>query len=304
MNQNPVTSNGARDPNEFPWAEIFAFIGRHIYSIFGCGIVGLIIGIVAAEVVPKQWEATSLLQVGQIQYSSDSVPVLVEPLAQIEARVESRPFIDDVLRAEGQDPRDNSAPLNKLVRKTLTAKLIPGSNLIALTVRGLSENQAKQILRTIDKMLIESHAKIVEPFIFHNREKLAHIQADLAATDARSKQLNTAAASAAATAIDAARRTSTSRQSNNVAGASNDVMLLGLLEKNAEAQRSLLDLRDSVEQRLDPARTFVTLAVGRVSTPDRAAYPKLGEFAIVGLLVGVGIGLAFAALLHQRHKYL
>ncbi len=302
MNQKSVMPTGSSDPNEFPWADIFSFLGKHIFSISGCGLVGLVIGVIYAFAAPKQWEASSLVRIGQMQYSADGAPVLVEPLAQVVARVESRPFEDQVLRATGQDLRDRSSPLIKLVRKTLTASIVPDTNLIALTVRGFSADQAKLIIGIVQKTLIDSHAKIVNSFLSDNRDKLTKIQSEVQSMNERSKQLNAAAANAEATAIATTQEGAAARQMSKLPSGSNNVMLLGLLENNADAQRSLLALEDSFQQRINPARTFVTVPVSGVSTPDHPSYPEPVAFALGGLFGGLLIGVGVAGLLHQRRK--
>lgn len=273
------------DPNYFPWHELFDLIHGNGYWIFGFGILGLLVGIGSTFFIRNEWEATSLLRIGQIQYSGSNASIMLEPLAQVVERVQSQSFQDDLLRAKGQDPNDDSASLVRFVRKTLSAKVVQNTNVVQLTVRGMSPEQSETLLEATQNSLAGSQNKLFTSFLVDNQIKLKQVIKDLNENMSRGSALNTAATK--------------NSQDKNVVGA-HDVILISLLEKNSQERFSLINLKNSLEQQIDPLHTFPSAVVGHIAVRHKPVYPKRGIFATVGALAGLVIGLVVAAVRHNR----
>lgn len=282
------------DPNEtyddeISLADIVAFIAKHLYLIIAFAVIGLLLGAGLSSMSHKQWQANADLQVGQIQYSgSNAQPTLIEPVAQTVARVESRSFQDTLLKSQNQNPADDTSPLVNLVRKTLTAKAVAGTNLVHMSVRGFSPDQSEALLQASEKMLIAIHAEEADSLLSEFRARLARVDQELTENDVQIKRLNDAIAQRA--------------KAPAAAHSANDALLLGLMSKASQDRQDLIKRKTALEEQLNPYLSFVSKPLGDITVSDKPVYPRPVLFAAAGLVFGllVGLGLGWLRDLRQR----
>ncbi|WP_169834623.1 Wzz/FepE/Etk N-terminal domain-containing protein [Pandoraea thiooxydans] len=287
--QSHITNPDETYDDEISLADIVAFIVKHLYLIIAFALTGLLLGTGLSWMSLNQWQANADLQVGQIQYAGGGAqPVLIEPVAQTVARVESRSFQDALLKSQNQDPADDTAPLVKLVRKTLTAKAVVGTSLVHLSVRGFTPDQSKALLQASEKMLIAIHAEEADSLLSEFRARLARVDQELTENDVQIKRLNDAIAQRA--------------KAPAAAHGANDALLLGLMSKASQDRQDLMKRKTALEEQLNPNLSFISKPLGDITVSDKPVYPLPVLFAVTGLAIGllVGLGLGWLRDLRQR----
>jgi len=264
---------------EISLRQICDFSHRYWKRILLVTIAGGAIGIVAATFLPKQWEASADLQVGQIQFSADGGPTLVEPLAQVVARVQNRAFVDDVVQAMHWETDDGFMGRATLVRRSLSAKPLPATQLVAMTVRGYSRNDAMATLTQVESQLIAAHARTVDSALGQIKSQLAEVNQVLAS-----------------------RQSAVNRMEQKITGGGGstqsapDALVIGSIALSKLSSEDLLKLKLSLEQQASPERTFNSKNLTRITSLRQAVFPRRSLFAAAGLVVGLLLGLGLALL--------
>lgn len=276
------TPSNTSEFDDISLVDALLFIRRHLFFILSLGGVGLVVGFGLAWMSPKQWEAKSILQIGQIQYSSDrnAQPVLIEPVAQAVGRVKSPPFENAVLKQANQDPANESSRVVALVRKSLSAKPVPNTNLVQISVRAFSPEQSEKILQTVQDMLIDIHAREADPVLNTFRAQLAEVNKALVDNGAQISNLNAII----------------TRRAKSPAGNSDNSLLLGLLNSATQEQQDLIVRRNGLQQQLNPSLSFISKPLGPIAISDKPVYPHPALFAALGLMIGLGAGLIAAGI--------
>jgi uncharacterized protein involved in exopolysaccharide biosynthesis len=271
------------DDNGISAQDAIGFARTQGVWIIAAIVLGAVLGYSYSLTRPKQWLATSVLQIGQIaSEQTGGGELLVEPPQRALARIQLAPFKDRLLADLKLEPNEQSRAA-VLVRDTLTAQILPGTDMLQVSVRGLSPADAKTTLELAQRQLEQTHHAIAEPAIASLRQQLVTLDQDIASVRARRDSL-------AAKNI--------AQVQGGAAAANSDAIVLGNLLATTEDQ--LLDdlkrRRDSLAMRLGPTRTFDTKPLDEIAvspqpvSPRRAVYAALG--ALLGLVVGLVIGVA------------
>ncbi len=259
-------------------ADIARFLCNHWVYIAGGIALGAIAGFSLSYTQAQQWEATSIVELGQVD-EGGARPV--DPLAQAAVRVQTESFRDDVLRTLKLPVDDEANPNAALVRHSLQASTIPGTNLFAMTARGFSEEEAKATLVVAQNQLIEKHRKVVDAV-------RARLQDELAMTDANIARLK------AAQAADF--KTLTRAQVGKDASNGAIQALLGdMVDATNGAQlQAAQQRRARILGQLGADRTYNTHVIGETTVSREPVAPRRPVFAGVGAMLGLLVGLLLA----------
>ena len=111
-----VKSQEFDSPDEFNLSDAINFVRSNIrYLIWGM-LLGVILALIIAVLLPKQYEAKALIKIGQIG-SVDTNGLPIEPGLQVVDRIKSQSFQDVVLEALGVSTEDDDDKLVKQFRK-------------------------------------------------------------------------------------------------------------------------------------------------------------------------------------------
>jgi capsular exopolysaccharide synthesis family protein len=139
--------------NEIELRWIFAVIRRRWWIIAGCTLLATIVAYAATSWIPPVYEATSILLVKSATSSKGNdynSLIAGEHLALTYSQMlEGQPLMDAVIAKLGLDGTDDS------LREKITADPIPNTQLIRLTVKSTSRNQAALLANTIPETFIE-----------------------------------------------------------------------------------------------------------------------------------------------------
>lgn len=216
-----------------------------------------------------RWQATVLVGIGQMGIGRDRR--LTDPGALVQ-RVNFKGFAQQALKAAGLPP-DSSVDMSALPMSTLKATVARGGDhFVELSVEARSRDQAMKVAEAALGILQAEHAQILQP-------GKARLEKSLADTNK---------------SIDSLTRERTlileRIQSNGDSAAkkfSENVMLSEAIRSSDTELRVLREMQRSLEEQLDPSRTFNTRAVAPIYAPERPIKPK----KLVGALIGLCFGL-------------
>ncbi|MCY1271269.1 hypothetical protein D9M68_187740 [compost metagenome] len=288
-----IQDNKAGSPAQQPAFDIDVFstrLRKHWALLTIATIVGGIGGIGIASVVPKQWEAKALIQVGQVYaISPDGVPATtnLESPARTAEWLQSAAQENKVLGVLGLPTGAGVDKETDLLRTSTKIRYLRAAELIELSTRAYSPERAKQVLATYQTNLLAAHEKLLTP-------ALHRLKADLADVDAGIERRLREAASLEANSTEGTKLSATERFSANA-------LLNQVRERNDTQLRALYQRRVALQEQLNPDRTFNTFAVSPATVGSGPVFPKRSVFALLGAVAGAMFGAAAVAL-RGRHK--
>lgn len=230
----------------------------------------------------RQWQATAWVQVGEFGPTPAGRDPKLEPFQRVIERIKTRLFQDQVLQSLGLPLNGRAAAL---YRSSLKLDPDPYANLIELSLRADSAQQARALATATTLQLQALHRRIQAAPMQQARERLQDIASELAAAQAERAQL---------------------LQQQGEGRGSVEQQLLGnmlLSEKNATI-RGLKSERDDLLTRLGARYTYDTSAPWTAYVPERPAFPNPVLVLAVALMLGAALGV-FAAIvrnaLRRRH---
>jgi hypothetical protein len=257
-------------------------IKPHWKRIVISGFVGAAIGVGITLIIPKQWPATLLFQVGQVGSESN---LLAAPDNVIQ-RVKFPGFVTQVLQSQKLPTGISVSERSDVIKKTLTASLEKGSSLIKMSVRGNTPEQAKENLLAAFQLLQGEHALLLTPSVTKYKNSLKDATASL--TRMQDERQNI---------LDAVNK---ARISDNPERKFYDSILLArMLTSNDSEMRILRDQINSLDEILSAYRTFNTKMVTSVYVPMDAVSMGKGIALVSGFLIGLLIA-AISALLTDK----
>lgn len=223
-----------------------------------------------AHAARPKWEATASIQVGQIGPALQGTDPKVESFQRVIQRLQTLDFQNDVMKSIGFSA---SSPEAQLYRKSFKLEPEPYANLIKLSVRALSPQQARQFAMATLTQLQTIHQGIEALPLKLAKERLDEIQAELQGAVADRDRL-----------LHAAGQGGKDETTPAVAG----ILLAG---KNEDIH-SLQIARNELVNRLSPNYTFETSLAWPIYVPDRQSSPNL----VLTWGIGVFFGLFMGAL--------
>ncbi len=258
--------------------DLVAFARRNYRVILGGALIGVVIALILADLLPKQYQAKALVKIGEIG-NANAVGVRIEPSLQVVDRVKSQSFQDDVLEALkiSVEFDDDDALVNQF-RKNLNIKL-EKSELISLSLKALSRAEAAKNMQEVVNQLNKSHNRMSYPTISRLKLELDSINNELKLADMEVKQFSNTLMT----------------ESDKITDMkfSQAVLFNSLRMSKEQEYRSFRDGKRMLEERLSPERTFPTHVLGRVEVSKKPVFPKYSIFIPVGLLLGLLTSLLY-----------
>lgn len=271
----PRNVNVAAAVSEMSVLDMLGFVRAHAIWLVVSLIIGGALGVAFGLNKPKQWEASAMVQVGQVGSADPNGQVgMIETVPNAVERINGM-----IKQGVGKSAPQLSAADGAWMGSTFSAQAVTGTSFLRMTVRGVSADAAKAEMLVARDSLIETHAKMMAPAQTRLHAVLASVVADNAAIDKRREVL--------LAQMQASVGKSASVQ---------DLMLSTLIDKLDVEQRELLARRLALEQQVSDQQTFATRPVGDITVSGGPVAPKPSVFAVVGALIGlmVGVGLCFA----------
>ena len=263
---------------ELSVTDLIAFLCSNFKMILGCAFVGVALAFAIVLTISPQWEANASVRIGQLG-NSDNAGITVEPTLQVIDRIKSKSFQDDVLLDLGLlTDKDNSKV--KLFRDKLKVKL-EKSELISLTLRAESAEDAKLELNAVINQLISIHEKILATAVNRWHQDLALLELQLKQNKEEMIRLRT--------------QLNASLVSNEK-NFSQFALISNVLVTRESDLRNFIDTKRTLEDRLSPERTFSTQLQGRVEVSESPVYPSKRLFLMFGFMLGLVLGVFIALI--------
>lgn len=294
MDQQRFVQASAAFESGLSYDQIASFAKRRMRPIAGLVILGAIAGIGVALVVPDEWQATDVLQVGQVTRTlvvNGNTNVVVQPLesaARTVDRMSLPQFQDSVLQSLGLPLERGRSRETALVRDYAQAGLRRDGDLVTVTARGSTPEHAKRVVAAYEKMVTEAHQALLQPSISRMAAELQQAKSALASAQRRESVLNTQ---------------STEMLKGAEGRFAADVLRDSLVQRNEEELHRFAQRIEEVQEDLNPARTFNTrpLMPG-IEVGDRPVFPRKSTAAELGALIGFVVGVCLGLLLDHRAR--
>lgn len=282
-----MTEQEYREEDEFSVQDLWRILHERRNWLIGIPLFCMLVAAIGVLLVKPKWEATAVIQIGQIGQSSTGPPLLIEPPARAIERMKTKSFEDRVLTKLGI-PVENGNPDAELFRGTLSLKALGTSDLIQVKVRAQSREQARVWADAVANMLNEVHDRLTQPII----ETLVMQQSTLkrqmqSIEEERSNLLKIAPKS---------------NGSNVETRFPANLLLSNLLQqKNAELRNFELQLL-GLNERLALIHAYRTALAERVHIPVNPSSPKILLTIVLAAVAGLIFGVIVAFIRHHWRK--
>jgi hypothetical protein len=233
-------------------------------------LAGLIVAGLAFILVTPLWEASALIQIGQVSGSTGPSGVTqIEPSDVVAMKMMRPAFIKaSVQRAGRPDLYKCLLPLNIRVNKAGT---------LVVQIWATTPDIARQLMGGVVAEIVEEHNQLMEPRLHYAKETFAQLQKELEQKNEEAIRVNQ----------------KISKLEADVNGENNNSTLLmpWLIRDSLVSQDRHLALL--VNDALTEPDTHPTRAVGEIEVSDQPAFPRPPQFIALGLVLGA----AFAAAL-------
>ena len=245
--------------------------------VIGIPILCIFLATLGVSMAKPKWVATAVIQIGQVGQSGvGQGSQLIEPPLRAIERMKMKSFEDDVLTAL-KIPVESGDPVAQLFRSTLSLKALGTTDLIQVTVRASSRDQAQTWANAVVDRLREVHERLAQPTIDRLRKQQSELKKQMQIIELERTNLLKIVSKSSETSGD-------SRFSAN--------LLLSnlLLQKNAEL-RDFEMRRLAADEQLTSVRTYPTSLIDRIYVPENPASPKkllvVMLAAVLGLILGI-----------------
>lgn len=268
-------------------SKVFDSVKRHWLTLFACVLAAMICAAILAKVLPARWEASTVLQIGQIPSNSGPRDVaLIEQPPQAAERLKQRELQNKVLTAIGYATDERLDARSALVKKTLKAIPVKNTNFIQITVAGFSPEEAQKILGTAANALIASHDKLYAPAV---KRLATQLQENVRQTiDAKAERAHLQSL------LSDVKKTKTETLF------AQNIVAVNLLANKESELLTLRTERVALENISAHENTYSTSIIDAVHASDTAYFPKLGLFLATGAFLGLLLGLGVALLRDKR----
>lgn len=271
--------------------DVGAFIRRHMVRLAVFTAIGAGIAFVSTLLMRPLWQAQITVQNGQLYWVTPTGPtaVNIEPPARTVDRIKVATFQDAVLEQLNLPLNEGVNPETDLIRRSFEVRLLRNSDLIELAVRGYSPPDASRVLQQYVRNLAKEHASLAKPTLDRLSQDMRQVEMDL--SDAKARQ------------VELGKREQERSKTNIVGKFSENVLLDNMINSNAADIRLLQQRRNTLQEQLNPERTFNTRVIGETVVSRDPVFPKRSLFSVSGGLIGLLIGLTYIAWRGNRPKF-
>ena len=180
-----VNSQEYDEQNDFNLMDATNFMRRSAkYLIFGM-LLGVIVALIIAVLLPKQYEAKALIKIGQIG-NIDTKVMPIEPVLQVVDRLKSQSFRDTVLVVLGVFIEHDDDTLVKKFEGNLKVKL-EKSEIISLSLKALTRADALVRMQEVVKHINITHNSMLLPTVSRLKLELDSVNNELKLVEIGSK---------------------------------------------------------------------------------------------------------------------
>jgi uncharacterized protein involved in exopolysaccharide biosynthesis len=267
--------------SEFGLSDILETVRRYKKIILIMPVIcGLVAYVAVTFFMRPTWEASVLLQVGQIEQPGSEAKS-VEPISTVIARMSQPSFAAEVLKRANL-PSSEVGALSGILSASLKAQKVKDAELIEVRLRGYSKEMAQSLLLYSVDYIRDLHQKMMEPQVNRLQLQLQAADDDYQSVKAEVEYLKK------------------QLQGNRDWNSYNATLSATVLQAKNGELRDLAQKKLMLTERLNPAMTFTTKIIGDVTASEGPVSPRkpliLGLAAMIGLLAGLFFAFVHAAV--------
>lgn len=271
--------------DEISFLEMFNILRRYKWLVLGLPLVAALLAtLLVSFVLHPTWEASAVLEIGQVgqvlQPGQVGLPgqALVEPATNVVTRMMLPSFTKGALASVDINPEQMDVARGFL--KTLKATQIKGSELVQIKLRGPSAEMARNLIQGAIASLQKMHSEMMAVTIDRNRKQLQILTEDIKKTSAESELI---------------RKKLLASHNWNTFDAT---LSATLLQDKSIEMRDMVQRRLMLEEQISPSRSYTTRVVDEIYVSEGPVSPN--KPLIIGLAVLLGLfGAIVLALAHN-----
>ncbi|TWG86419.1 LPS O-antigen subunit length determinant protein (WzzB/FepE family) [Cupriavidus gilardii J11] len=282
MNDTDKTLNASpTERTELEFRDIIAVPLRRWKWVVLTPAVFFLIGLLTVYLLRPEWEITATVEIGQVGQPRAGEDRLIEAPQVLAARVRADGYDVEALTAAGLKLPDDAG---KLLKDTLNAQVVPGTNFVTLRARAYSPETGQSAVRAVTGFIIAEHKRTAADIIAMNRAALASVEGALQ----ESRRIKGGVQGSAQQAAQTARP------------AGGDAVLSSMLlsQQNQEIYQ-LEQLRLALQSSLSPTRTFPTKRLGDAVVSLSPVFPHTVSILSMAVVGGLALGLLLAFVADQ-----
>lgn len=247
-----------------------------------------ILALLITFVIPKQWEATTTIQIGKMPSSSQTEPAQsIEDPTQTVERIKLREFRDNVLTKMGLPLDSEEDKRTELLLNSLKGVALKGTDFVNLTAEGYNTEDANTTLKLATEEIQTEHKQLIQPA----RTRLIN---DLAIAKEK-----ITSSSAEVNALKSQLLASGAYKGNSAFEPS--IVAINLLSTKEEELQQFKSQENLLSMQIGDFETQSTKVINKIQVSKRAVFPKRSVFLGLGILLGALLGLVII-LIRLRNK--
>jgi Chain length determinant protein len=224
-------------------------------------------------IVPTQWEASSIVQIGQVaQHTIGAQTQLAESASRLFERVKSKAFKEMVIEDLATPYSRTLTPDEvRIFTSSLNIKLLTNPDIVDIKVRGLTQSRAQENLEYVVKRLRTIHTELSAPTLAKSKDSLTILNAELESLNSERKAFSTFITQ--------------SVSSDRVDHFLQKSVYATLISNVDKERRIVLEKRLALEEQLSPARTYPTSVLDRIVVSKEPVAPLTGLALLMALVL-------------------
>lgn len=286
LKEHTILNPAVTDDEFIDLSKIFDSLKRNWLILFACIFAAMICAAILANVLPSRWQASVMMQIGQMPSPINTI-IPIEGPAQTIERVKLRELQSSVLTALKLPLDERVDKRTSLFKNTLKASVIKNTDFVQIKLAGFSPEEAQKNLAATAQVLIASHKALVLPAKIRltkqsndNLRKIAEAEAE------RAKLFRMLA--------DSGSLKSAQQFAPNI-------VAINLLENKETELRSMIAEKTRLQDLLESIDIYPSKVVDAAYVENRPYFPKLSLFLAAGVFLGLLLGLGIA--LWRDRKY-
>lgn len=240
-------------------------------------IAGVAATVLVNLVMIPQWEASGILQVGQVGQFGQTGVKLAEPISNAIARINHPSFEKEIVNFANFSKEELTAT-KSIFAGSIKAEKLKDADLIEFKLRGYSPEMTRKLANATVGLLQKIHGDAMSPSLLRITEQIKSLAEDIRTLKSESDYLK--------------KKLLGTHEWNSY----NATLAATVLQNKGSQLREAIQKKQFLEEQLNASNSFTTKVVGEVVVPEDAVSPKKGRIILIGMLVGLIFGTIFAFL--------
>lgn len=286
--KNTLNATDSPDDDQTAITDLWQSLCEGWRWIAGGALVGLLVAFLALQAIPKKWQSTAMIQVGQVGQVGQVASIPVETAAQAVERMNTGSFQIEVARELKHEAWLKAISTDARAGRNFFKATVPKTSArIELATFGTTPENARQIAEGIIAALTKRHEELARTTLVRLQNELSVTEEKLKAFSEESKALDRVLASGQ---VAAPRFFS-------------QFVLLSSIRIGKEGEvYALRQHKVAIELALVKPATQPTGAIEAIYVASDPVSPKPALVLVVGIVGGLLLGIAALFAVNARRR--